>query len=183
MYNGITDEEKRSYRELWQYLGNSMNEQYGTNGYRFTITKYSNYLNYSFIGGIDYTHYFSKTFGLFADASLGLNIASITKSNMNNALGGTLVYLDYDNYIQYYSGDGIDVSYKSKANFAYEIGGGFFLFNHLSVGVFYTGYSPFQVSPILREYSSQYEGFGDGEAVSGPKLQVSALSIQLGVHF
>lgn len=187
MFNGFTDAEKRSYRELWQYLGFYMNEQCVANAYQYQVTKYSHYMNYSFMGGVDYTHYFSKSIGLFAEASLGLNLAQITKSNMNNLLGGNLTQVDYDNHIQYYSGDGMEVSYKTKVNLAYEIGGGLFLFDHLSVGVYYTGYSPFQVSPALREYSSSYtfdNGIGEAAAeTTAPKLKVSAVSIQLGVHF
>ena len=83
----------------------------------------------------------------------------------------------------------MEVKYKTKLNFAYEIGGGLFLFNHLSIGVFYTGYSPFQITPTWREYSnsSSYtfdNGTGEAELeMTAPKLKVSALSIQLGVHF
>jgi len=189
MFNGFTDAEKRSYRELWQYMSSYMNEQCGANAYQYQVTKYSHYMNYSFMGGVDYTHYFSKSFGLFAEANLGLNLAQITKSNMNNLLGGTLTQVDYTNHLQYYSADGVEVSYKTKVNFAYEIGGGLFLFDHLSVGVYYTGYSPFQVAPALREYtnSSSYTfDNGTGEAAAettAPKLIVSALSIQLGIHF
>jgi len=189
MYNSFTDPAKRLYRELCQAIGYTLNEQYGSNAYQLQVTKYSSYMNYAFMGGIDYTHYFSKSFGLFAEANIGLNLAQITSSNMSNLLGGSLVYVDYNNYIQYYSGDGMEVNYKMKTNFAYEIGGGLFLFDHLSIGVYYTGYSPFQVSPVLREYSnsSSYTfDNGSGEVVmetTAPKLKVSALSIQLGVHF
>jgi len=189
MYNGFTDLEKRQYREQWQTIGQTMNEQYGSNAYQYQVTKYSNYMNYSFMVGVDYTHYFSKSFGLFAEANLGLNLAQITSSNINNLLGGTLVYTDYQNYIQYYSGDGMEVNYKTKANFVYEIGGGLFLFDHLSVGVFFTGYSAFQVSPTWHEYingSSYTFNNGTGDAnmeITAPKLKISALSIQLGVHF
>lgn len=187
MFNGFTDAEKKSYREQWQTVGEGFNEQYGSNAYYYQVTKYSSYINFSLMGGADYTHYFSKSFGLFAEANIGLNIAKITKSNINNLLGGNVVYLDYENYMQYYSGDGMEVSYKTKINFAYEIGGGLFLFDHLSVGVYYTGYSPFQVSPTWREYSSSYT-FNNGNSdtdmeLTAPKLRVSALSIQLGVHF
>ena len=187
MYNGFTDAEKRAYRELWQALANITNEQNGTNAYQYQVTKYSNYLNFSIMGGGDYTHYFSKSFGLFAEASIGLNIAAITKSTLSNLRGGTLAYIDYDNHIQYYSGDGMEVKYKTKVNFAYEIGGGLFLFDHLSVGVFYTRYSPFLVSPTWREYSSSYTdeqgNYEDVIELTAPKLRVSALSLQLGVHF
>lgn len=187
MYNGFTDAAKRSCRELWQMLGYALNESYGSNAYQFQVTEYSEYLNYSFMGGVDYTHYFSKSFGLFAEANIGLNLAQITSSKLNNLLGGNLAYVDYNNHIQYYSGDGMDVNYKTKMNFAYEIGGGLFLFDHLSVGVFYTGFSPFQVSPMWREYSNNYsDEFGNYEdnlELTAPKLQVSALSLQLGVHF
>ena len=116
MFNGFTDAEKRAYREQWQSIGLAMNQQYGSNAYQFQVTKYSSYLNYSFMGGVDYTHYFSKSFGLFAEANLGLNVAQITSSNMRNLLGGSVVYVDYDNYIQYYSGDGMEVKYKPKVN-------------------------------------------------------------------
>lgn len=187
MFNGFTDIEKRHYREQWQTIGQGLNGQYGTNAYQFQVNEYSNYLNVSLMGGVDYTHYFSKAFGVFAEANIGLNIAKITDSDISNLLGGTLAYLDYQNHIQYYSGDGMEVSYKTRVNFAYEIGAGLFLFDHLSIGVFYTGYSPFQVSPSWREYSSSYT-FDNGNseyslATTAPKLQVSALSIQLGVHF
>ena len=143
-------------------------------------------MNFSLMGGVDYTHYFTKKFGLFAEANLGLNLAKITNSDINNLLGGSLIYEDYGNYSQYYSGDGMKVRYKTKVNFAYEIGGGLFLFDHISVGVFYTGYSPFQVSPTWHEYSSYADEQGSNEneiVITAPKLQVSALSIQLGVHF
>ena len=187
MFNGFTDIEKRAYREQWQSIGLAMNEQYDANAYQFQVTKYSNYINFSIMGGGDYTHYFSKSFGLFAETNIGLNIAKITDSNISNLLAGNVVYLDYNNYIQYHSGDGMEVSYKTKANFVYEIGGGLFLFDHLSIGIFYTGYSPFQVSPSWREYSSSYT-FNNGSSdtdmeLTAPKLRVSALSIQLGVHF
>lgn len=187
MFNGFTDSEKRAYREQWQSIGQVMNAQYGANAYQFQVTKYSNYLNASIMGGVDYTHYVSQSFGLFAEANIGLNIAKITKANINNLLGGSVVYVDYQNYTQYHSGDGMEVNYKTKVNFVYEIGGGLFLFDHLSLGVFYTGYSPFQVSPTWREYSSSYT-FNNGSSdtdmeLTAPKLRVSALSIQLGVHF
>ena len=186
MFNGFTDSEKRAYREQWQLIGLAMNEQYGANAYQYQVTKYPNYLNFSLMGGIDYTHYFSKMFGLFAEASVGLNVAQITNSDINNLLGGNVLYTDYQNYIEYHSGDGMEVSYKAKANFAYEIGGGLFLFDHLSIGIFYTGFSPFQVSPAWREYFSYSLSNGNNESydeITAPKLQVSALSIQLGVHF
>lgn len=187
MFNGFTDVEKRHYRELWQALGNAMNEQNGTNAYYYQVTKYSSYLNFSIMGGGDYTHYVSKSFGLFAEANIGLNISAIMKSNLSNLRGGTLAYLDYENHIQYYSGDGMEVKYKTKVNFVYEIGGGLFLFDHLSLGVFYTGYSPFQVSPTWREYSYSYSdingNYDDAIEITAPKLRISALSIQLGVHF
>ena len=187
MFNGFTDVEKRHYREKWQSIGNMMNEQYGTNAYYYQVTKYSNYWNLSIMGGGDYTHYVSKSFGLFAEANIGLNIAAITKSNLSNLRGGTLAYLDYENHIQYYSGDGMEVKYKTKVNFVYEIGGGLFMFDHLSLGVFYTGYSPFQVSPTWREYSYSYSdmngNYDDAVELTAPKLRVSALRIQIGVHF
>lgn len=187
MFNGFTDNEKRSYRELWQALGNITNEQNGTNAYQYQVTKYSNYINFSIMGGGDYTHYFSKSFGLFAEANIGLNISAITKSELSNLRGETLAYVDYANHIEYYSGDGMEVKYKTKVNFAYEIGGGLFLFDHFSIGLFYTGYSPFQVSPTWREYSSKYSdisgNYEDAVEITAPKLQVSAISIQLGVHF
>ncbi len=187
MFNGFTDSEKRKYRELWQALGQGMNEQYGANAYQFQVTKYSNYLNVSLMLGADYTHYVSKSFGLFAEANIGLNIAKITNSDISNLLAGNVVSVDYDNHVQYHSGDGMEVKYKTKMNFTYEIGGGLFLFDHLSIGVFYTGYSPFQISPSWREYSSSYSFEGGNNEyeieTTAPKLQVSALSIQLGVHF
>lgn len=189
MYNGFTDIEKKHYREKWQSISNMMNDQYGSNAYQFQVTKYSDYVNFSLMGGADYTHYISKSFALFAEANIGLNIAKITDSDISNLRGGTLVYLDYDNHIQYYSGDGMEVKYKTKVNFAYEIGGGLFLFDHLSIGVFYMGYSPFQVSPTWREYSNNSSiTFDNGSdettmEITAPKLKVSALSIQLGVHF
>lgn len=187
MFNGFTDSEKRKYREQWQAIGQGLNEQYGANAYQFQVTKYSNYLNVSLMLGADYTHYVSKSFGLFAEANIGLNIAKITNSDISNLLAGNVVSVDYDNHVQYRSGDGMEVKYKTKMNFAYEIGGGLFLFDHLSIGVFYTGYSPFQISPSWREYSSSYtfeNGSGETELeITAPKLHVSALSIQLGVHF
>lgn len=186
MYNGFTDAEKRSYREQWQVISQAMNVQYGSNAYQYQVTNYSSYLNYSFMGGVDYTHCFSKSFGLFAEANMGLNITKITSSDMNNLLGGNVVYTDYQNNIVYHSGDGMEVSYKAKANFAYEIGGGLFLFDHLSIGIFYTGFSSFQVSPTFHEYFSYSLSNGNNESydeITAPRLKVSALSIQLGVHF
>jgi len=187
MYNGITDVEKRAYRELWQNMGPIMNEQHGSNAYKFQVTTYPFYMNYSLMAGVDYTHYFAKAFGLFVEGNIGLNLAQITKSDINNLLGGSLVYVDYANHIQYYSGDGMKVSYKTKVDFAYEIGGGLFLFDCISIGVYYTGFTPFQVSPTLHEYSSTYSDVNGvneaSEELTAPKLPVSALSIQLGIHF
>ena len=134
--------------------------------------------------GVDYTHYFVKAFGMFAEANIGLNIANITYAYAKNLRGGTLVYTDYSNYIQYYSPDAAIFNYKTKVNFAYEVGAGFFIANHISLGVYYLGYSPFQVCPSLKEVSNTYQmEDGNGTEYTAPKLKVSALSVRLGVHF
>lgn len=183
LYNSFSDHEKQKCRALWDGTAFSLNEQYGVNAYYYQVTKNSEYVNFSILGGIDYTYYVSKTFGLFADAGIGLNIAAITKTKLNNLHGGTLIFTDYNNHIQYYSADGAEISYKTKPTFAYELGVGLFLFDQLSLGIHFSGCTPYQVSPKIKEYSYTYEGLGNGDDVTAPKLQVSLLSLQLGYHF
>lgn len=183
LYNGFSDHEKQKCRALWDGTAFSMNQQLGVNAYYYQVTKNSEYVNFSILGGIDYTYYVTKTFGLFADASIGLNIAAITKTKLNNLHGGMLIFTDYNNHIQYYSADGAEISYKTKPTFAYELGVGLFLFDQLSIGIHFSGCTPYQVSPKIKEYSYTYEGLGSGDDVTAPKLQVSVLSLQLGYHF
>lgn len=184
LYNSITDSEKREFRNLVDQLAATANEHFGVYGAEYEVTQYPRYTNVSFMSGVDYTHYFTKPFGLFAEANIGLNIADIAFAYAKNLRGGTIVYTDYSNNIQYYSPDAALFKYKTKVNFAYEIGAGLFLANHISLGVYYLGYSPFQVCPSLKEVSNTYQMADGGETeFTAPKLQVSALSIQLGIHF
>lgn len=185
LHNGISDIEKKRYRSLFEWTSSIINEQFGVYGYDYQVTRYPKYTNISLVSGVDYTHYFTKAFGLFAEANIGLNIIDIAYSYAKNLKGGTLMYVDYSNHIQYYSPDAMVIEYKPKVNFAYEIGAGLFVANHISFGVYYSGYSPFQVCPNIREVSQTYqmEGGSEGDDTTAPKLQVTALSIQLGIHF
>lgn len=184
LYNDITDSEKREFRYLVDQLAAIANENFGVYGAEYQVTKYPRYTNVSLMSGVDYTHYFTKAFGLFAEANIGLNVANIAFAYAKNLRGGTLVYTDYSNHIQYYSPDAALFKYKTKVNFAYGIGAGLFLVNHISLGVYYSGYSPFQVCPSLKEVSNTYQMADENETeFTAPKLQVSALSIRLGVHF
>jgi hypothetical protein len=185
LHNGISDVEKKKYRSLFEWTSSTINEQYGVYGYDYQVTRYPKYTNISLLSGVDYTHYFTKAFGLFAEACIGLNVIDIAYSYAKNLKGGTLMYVDYSNHIQYYSPDAMVIEYKPKVNFAYEIGVGLFVVNHISLGLYYSGYSPFQVCPNIREVSQTYqmEGGSEGDDMTAPKLQSSALSIQLGVHF
>lgn len=182
LYNGIADEEKKDFRTYYlDAVSSSMNEFYGVNAYSYRALEYPNYMNFSIMPGIDYTHYFSTMFALFAEANMGLNIAHITNLILYNELGDTYVYYDSNTNTNYYSEEKDVFSYKTRINFAYEFGAGIYVLNHMSLGVFYTGYTPFSVSST-RTYTGK---MGDNivEECSGPKLQVSALSIQLGFHF
>jgi len=182
LFNGLSDQEKKDMRTYYQSYSEFLNEQCGVNGFSYKVSKYPNYMNFSFMVGMDYTHCFSKAFGLFIEGNLGLNIASITNTVIYNNYGSTFIYYDPDINTNYYSEDINTIKYQAKADFTYEIGGGLFLFNHLSLGVFFTGFSPYLVS-YTNSYTSNsinYEGTDVGFC---QKLQVSALSIQLGVHF
>ena len=132
--------------------------------------------NFSAMMGIDYTYYFNKSIALLAEANIGLNINHVTAIEMNNRLGGT--YLGTYSSTPVYSMKEFNFIYKTKANFTYEIGGGFLLFDHFSIGLFYTGNSPIQLS-----YDVDAANISGGESQLAQKLQVSSLSIQLGVHF
>lgn len=178
MYNGISDEEKRDFRDMLDEMAYSWNAYYNTNAYNYQIDQYASYRNYSLLCGIDYTHYFAKAFALFGEFNVGLNLASISNTVINNIWGNTYVYsADHTNY---YSETSNVVSYKTQVNAAVEIGGGLFLADHISIGVFYTYYSPFQVSGTIT-MSGAY-GTDQSTFVS-QKLKVSALSLQLGINF
>ena len=88
---------------------------------------------------------------------------------MQNRLGGT-----YIPQYSVYSLKEFNFNYSTNANFTYEIGGGALLFDHLSIGVFYTGNSPIQLS---------FDVDALDLTMNTQKLQVSNLSIQLGYHF
>ena len=178
MYNGLSDKEKKDYRSRWCELGESLNSLYDTQAFYYKVTKYPSYRNFSFMVGADYTYYITTPFALFAEVNAGLNLAVISRAEIDNLYGNSFVY--YSNHTNYYSEDKNIIKYNYKINFVYEIGGGILLFNHLSVGVFYTGYSPFQVSSTLTAKSN----YGEEEMeVTSQKLKVSALSVQLGIHF
>lgn len=174
LYNGITDSEKQAYKPIWEdYMSQVLNEEYGLNGFLLNITDFSKYLNFAAMIGLDYTYYVSKPFALFLETDIGLNINHITPTKMTNRLGGTPIpaYATYSMRELY-------VKYETKASFAYEIGGGILLFDHLSLGVFYNYCMPVQVV-----YNVTGFNMADEEGMPTQKLQVSALSIQLGVHF
>jgi len=177
LYNGITDSEKQTFKSILEpAISQTMNEGYGVYGFDFSVTEFPSYYNFSFMTGIDYTYYFNKSIGLIAEANLGLNVNHVTSIQMNNRLGGT--YLGTYSSTPVYAMKEFNFIYKTKANFTYEIGGGLLLFDHLSIGLFYAGYSPVQLS-----YDVDAANISGGESVLAQKLKVSALSIQLGVHF
>lgn len=179
LYNGMTDTEKKDFRSLIENLADNSNEYYGVYAYNYKMNKYPNYLNYSFMTGFDYTHYFSDNFAVFAEASLGVNLATITKTKINNLAGGTYLYTE--GYTHYYSADNTTIKYKNKVNVAYEIGAGVFLFDHVSLGAYYTGFSPFQVEATMTE-SGRY-GDDINTDITSSKLKISVVSVQLGIHF
>ena len=186
LFNSLSDDAKKKSLLYWNTIASEMNEDFGVYGYHYDITKYPSYFNMAIMAGVDYTHYFSKSFGLFAEANIGLNVSGIFKSQLTNLKGGTYLFTQYENnygYVEYYSPDGANITYKPKANFTYEIGAGFFLFDHLSIGLYYLGFTPYQVSLNLTEYSNKYDGDDYGDGLSSIKLKVSALSLQLGIHF
>lgn len=177
LYNGISDSEKQTFKSILEpAVSETMNEGYSVYGFDFSVTKFPSYYNFSAMMGIDYTYYFNKSIALLAEANIGLNINHVTAIEMNNRLGGT--YLGTYSSTPVYSMKEFNFIYKTKANFTYEIGGGFLLFDHFSIGLFYTGNSPIQLS-----YDVDAANISGGESVLAQKLQVSALSIQLGVHF
>lgn len=178
MYNDISDKEKKDYRLMWESLAEELNYMYGTNAYYYKVTKYPNYKNFAFMTGVDYTYYVSSPFALFAEVNAGINIASISNSEVENLYGNSFVY--YANHTNYYSEKKDEIKYDNKVNIVYEMGAGFFLFNHISIGVFYTGYSPYQVTSTINSTGV----YGNDEMeVTSQKLRISALSIQLGIHF
>lgn len=173
-YNGIKDSEQKDLQPIWDLMSNMMNQQYGVNAFQFKNSKSSSYLNFSFLTGVDYTYYFSKPFALFMEANLGLNICQVTPTKLQNQLGGT-----YISTYSIYSMKESNVVYKTNASFAYEIGGGLFLFNHLSLGVYYSGFSP-----VKLQYYMKGGNWSDEDAATfAQKLRVSTLSVRLGYHF
>lgn len=178
LYNGITDKEKRDFRNKLEYMSDLLNEQYNVNAYYYKVGQYSSYRNFSLMVGGDYTHYFSQPFAFFAEASIGVNLVSISDTKINNLYGGTFVYSE--GYTNYYSEDGTDIKYKDKINFVYEVGAGLFLFDHVSLGVFYTGFTPFQVEAEMKANSNYGSESTD---IISEKLKISVLSLQLGIHF
>ena len=184
LFNSLSDDAKKKSLLYWNTIASEMNEHFGVYGYHYDITKYPSYFNMAIMAGADYTHCFSKKFGLFAEANIGLNIAGIFNSSMTNLQGGTYLFTQHESvYVyEYYSPDGTKLEYKTKVNFTYEIGAGFFLFDHLSIGLYYLGCTSSDISLNLKEYSYNYD-MDDGGDVSAMKLKISALSLQLGIHF
>ena len=170
LYHGISDSEKQAYRPLWEvFISNEFNAEYGVNAYQLNISKFSSYLNFSILTGIDYTYYINKPFALFAEGNIGLNISHVTSTQMRNSLAGT-----YISTYQFYSEEELSVKYKTKASFAYEMGVGMILFDHFSLGAFYSSCVPVQLTCAITRFSD--EG-------TVKKLQPSVISIQLGVLF
>lgn len=177
LYNGISDSEKQIFKSILEpAISETLNEGYGVYGFDFSVTKFPSYYNFSVVTGIDYTCYFNKNIALLAEANIGLNVNHVTSIQMSNRLGGT--YLGTYSSTPVYAMKEFNFIYKTKANFTYEVGGGLLLFDHLSLSVFYMGNSPVKLS-----YDVDAANISDGESVLAQKLQVSALSIQLGVHF
>ena len=177
LYNGITDSEKQTFKSILEpAVSETMNEAYGVYGFDFSVTGFPSYYNFSVMTGIDYTYYFSKKIALLAEANMGLNIIRVTPIQMNNRLEGT--YLGTYSSTPVYAMKEFNFIYKTKANFTYEVGGGLMLLDRISIGLFYTGNSPVQLS-----FDVDAANISGGENVLAQKLKVSALSIQLGVHF
>lgn len=177
LYNGITDSEKQTFKSILEpVISETLNEEYGVYGFDFSVTKFPSFYNFSVMTGIDYTCYFNKNIALLAEANIGLNVNHVTSIQMSNRLGGT--YLGTYSSTPVYAMKEFNFIYKTKANFTYEVGGGLILLDRISIGLFYTGNCPVQLS-----YDIDAANISDGESVLAQKLKVSALSIQLGVHF
>ena len=177
LYNGISNSEKQTFKSILEpSISETLNDGYGVYAFDFSVTKFPSYYNFSTMIGIDYTYYFNKNIALLAEANIGLNINHVTSIQMNNRLGGT--YLGTYSSTPVYAMKEFNFIYKTKANFTYEIGGGLLLSDRFSIGLFYTGNSPVQLS-----FDVDAANISGGESVLAQKLRVSALSIQLGVHF
>jgi hypothetical protein len=177
LYNGITESEKQTFKSILEpAVSETLNEEYGVYAFDFSVTKFPSFYNFSIMTGVDYTYYFNKNIALLAEANIGLNVNHVSSIQMNNRLGG--IYIGTYNSTPVYAMKEFNFIYKTKANFTYEIGGGLLLFDHFSIGLFYMGNSPAQLS-----YDIDAANISDGPARLAQKLEVSALSIQLGVHF
>lgn len=178
LYNGITDSEKQTFKSILEpSISETLNEGYGVYAFDFSVTKFPCYYNFSIMTGVDYTYYFNKNIALLAEANIGLNVNHLSSIQMNNRLGGT--YIGTYSSTPVYAMNEFNFIYKTKANFTYEIGGGLMLLDRISIGLFYTGNSPIQLSFDVDAANIS----SDGESVLAQKLQVSTLNIQLGVHF
>jgi hypothetical protein len=177
LYNGITESEKQTFKSILEpAVSETLNEEYGVYAFDFSVTKFPSFYNFSIMTGVDYTYYFNKNIALLAEANIGLNVNHVSSIQMNNRLGGT--YIGTYNSTPVYAMKEFNFIYKTKANFTYEIGGGLLLFDLFSISLFYMGNSPAQLS-----YDIDAANISDGPARLAQKLEVSALSIQLGVHF
>lgn len=177
-HNALCDDEKDDFQEYLDNMSWAMNYAYDVNAYKYKVTKFPTYTNTAFMVGIDFTHFFAKPFGLFAEADFGINIGSISNLEINNEYGNTFVY--YYDYVNYYSDKTTTAEYDSYFTTVYEVGAGLFLVNHISLGVYYTRYSPFQVTGTL----SVDGAYGHDESmIYSGEIQNSTLSFRMGIHF
>lgn len=177
-YNALCDDEKEDFQEYLDDLSWAMNYAYNVNAYKYRVTKFPTYINTAFMMGIDFTHYFAKPIGIFVETDFGLNIASISNLEINNEYGNTFVY--YYDYVNYYSDKTNTAQYDSYFTTVFEAGAGLFLVNHISLGVYYTRYSPFDVTGTMTTEGT----YGHDESlIYAGDIQMSSLSFRLGVHF
>lgn len=176
--NGLSDKEKSDYRKYLSDMSKELNSYYNTLAYNYKVTQFPVYSNISFMTGVDYTFYVAKPFAIFGEFTWGLNLAEISELNVRNSYGDTYVYTA--NYTNYYSDTEMKVTYNSKVNLVYEFGAGIFLVNHISLGVYYTHFTPFTVSAKMVDKGSYGR---ETEYYSSKSLKITALSFRLGIHF
>lgn len=162
LYNGYNSELKEFMDNL-EDAGDDIDE--------FSFKK-PRIMNIPIMLGARYLYEVNDGFGVFGEAGVGLNIRTITSLELEIE----------DEYYGEYLKETCD--YKTAFTFAFKLGAGVMLAEHLSIGVDYYALGSSKVrAKVKYEYDDHYDNYSGTGNFKSKALSCSELVLRIGYHF
>jgi hypothetical protein len=187
-YNSTSKDLEGKVQKLQDLNSRITNTVYNLNAFNIKITAFPKYIHVPFMVGLNYTHNFNKTIGIWGEGSMGASINAVSNYKTSNNYYGTYLYYNSSTRTNIYSTKEEKEKYDASISLGYSTGAGILLFKRLSLGIQYFG----RTSNIIKGESSNPSFYTpNGIYVLGStypekfvrgRLSVHILTFRVGVH-